>query len=117
MKFYGYKKCGTSTKAEKWLQSNSIPYEFTDVTEKPPSAAELKRIAAAAGIPAAKMFNTSGEAYRSENIKEKIPNLKESEIFSMLASNGRLIKRPLITDGKKATVGFKEESFSDTWKK
>ncbi|MCB1165398.1 MAG: Spx/MgsR family RNA polymerase-binding regulatory protein [Leptospiraceae bacterium] len=116
MKFYGYKKCSTSRKAEKYLEAKGIKYDFIDITEKPPSASALKGAARAADIDAKKMFNTSGQQYREQGIKEKLPKLTDADIFKMLAGNGRLIKRPVVIDGDKATVGFSEESYNKTWK-
>lgn len=115
MKFYGYKKCSTCRKAEKYLESRGIDYKFIDITEKPPSATALKKIAKQAGIESKKMFNTSGEVYKSMNLKTKLPDMSEKEMFDLLASNGRLIKRPLVTDGEKSSVGFKEDVFAETF--
>lgn len=116
VKFYGYKKCSTSRKAEKHLTERGIKYDFIDITETPPSQTVLKQSAKAAGLPATKLFNTSGQQYREMDIKSRLPKLSEADIFKMLASNGKLIKRPVVTDGKRATVGFSEESFNKTWK-
>jgi arsenate reductase len=117
IQFYGYKKCGTCRKAEKALEKYGVEYDFIDITETPPSAATLKKIVEQAGIEMNKMFNTSGVQYRELNIKAKLPGMNTKEILDLLAGNGRLIKRPLVTDGVKATVGFKEEDFEKTWKK
>ncbi|GAB4356037.1 MAG: arsenate reductase family protein [Gammaproteobacteria bacterium] len=115
IKFYGYKKCGTCRKAEKYLEQKNIAYEFIDITENPPNQKTLKSIADLAGVDPKKLFNTSGIQYRELKIKEKLPTLTNGEIFKMLAGNGRLIKRPLITDGERATVGFNEALFGETW--
>lgn len=119
IKFYGYKKCGTCRKAEKALenslQKKGANYTFIDITETPPSASALKKIASQAEIEMKKMFNTSGVQYRELNIKAKLPTMSDKEILDLLASNGRLIKRPLVTDGTKSTVGFKEDSFKKVW--
>jgi arsenate reductase len=117
IRFYGYKKCGTCRKAEKALEKYGVEYSFIDITEAPPSAAALKKIVVHAGIELNKMFNTSGVQYRELNIKEKLPAMNAKEILDLLAGNGRLVKRPLVTDGVKATVGFKEEDFEKAWKK
>ncbi|MDC8446625.1 MAG: Spx/MgsR family RNA polymerase-binding regulatory protein [Nitrosomonas sp.] len=115
IKFYGYKKCGTCIKAEKFLQDAGVVYEFIDITRNPPNQGELAAVAENAGIALNKLFNTSGVQYRELEIKEKLPGLTKLEILDLLASNGRLIRRPLITDGKKATVGFKEDQLSKIW--
>lgn len=113
---YGYKKCTTCRKAEQHLQRNNLAYEFIDITENPPNAAQLARISDLADVLPQKMFNTSGEQYRQLNIKQLLPTLTHQEMLSLLETNGRLIKRPLLMDGKRATVGFNAEQFLATWK-
>jgi len=115
MKFYGYKKCGTSRKGEKFFTENNIAYEFIDITLNPPTRAELAEIIKQTGKPIKKFFNTSGVVYRSEKIKDQLPNLSDDQQIDLLASNGKLLKRPIITDGTKATVAFNEEEFKATW--
>lgn len=115
IKFYGYKKCDTCRKAEKFLQQAGIAYEFVDITENPPSSEEIAAIAEFAKAPLKKLFNTSGVHYRELKIKDKLPVLSDSEIFALLSGNGRLIKRPLITDGTRATIGFDEMNFCKIW--
>ncbi len=117
LKFYGYKKCSTCRKAEKALEKMGRTYAFTDITETPPSAADLKGMLKQSGEDVRKLFNTSGVQYRELNIKEKAAGMSAAQILSMLAGNGRLIKRPLVTDGAHATVGFDEKKFSQAWKK
>jgi len=112
---YGYKKCGTCRKAESALTKAGIKYTFVDITENPPSAAALKTMAQQAGRDLKKMFNTSGVSYREQNIKDKLPSLSDAEILKLLAADGRLIKRPLVTDGKSTTVGFDETEFRRVW--
>lgn len=115
LKFYGYKQCGTCRKAEQFLQQAGIDFEFIDVTENPPTAEELAAVAERANVSLNKLFNTSGVQYRELKIKAQLPGLSDREILAMLAGNGRLIKRPLITDGKRATVGFSAEKFAIVW--
>jgi arsenate reductase len=115
IKFYGYKKCGTCRKAEKALENLGAQYTFIDITEKPPGATALKKMAAQAGVELKKIFNTSGVQYRELNIKEKLPSLSDKQILDLLADNGRLIKRPIVTDGENTTIGFKEEDFKKAW--
>ena len=112
---YGYKKCGTCRKAEKFLEQARAAYDFIDITEQPPSQKTLAAIADQAGIELKKLFNTSGVQYRELKMKEKLPGLTDREILKLLAGNGRLVKRPLITDGKRSTVGFNEAVFKQTW--
>lgn len=113
--FYGYKKCSTCRAAEKALEAAGKKHAFVDITETPPSKAELKKIHAQSGVPLRKLFNTSGEQYKLLGIKDKLASLSDSEAFDLLAGNGRLIKRPLVTDGKKSTVGFDASAFASAW--
>ncbi len=115
LKLYGYKQCGTCRKAEQFLRQAEIVYEFIDITENPPTGMELAAIVERANVPLSRLFNTSGVQYRELEIKKKLPALSSREILALLASNGRLIKRPLITDGKRATVGFNAEHFATVW--
>ncbi len=115
LKFYGYKQCGTCRKAEQFLQQAEIDYEFIDITENLPAADELAAIVERANVSLNKLFNTSGVQYRELKIKEQLPALSSREILTMLAGNGRLIKRPLITDGERASVGFDAEKFALIW--
>lgn len=114
--FYGYKKCSTCRKAEKALEAGNVPYTFCDITEAPPSRTALKKILTRSGVPLKKLFNTSGEQYKLLGIKDKLATMTEAEALELLAGNGRLIKRPLVTDGTQATVGFDEAVFGKTWK-
>ncbi len=115
LKFYGYKQCGTCRKAEQFLQQAEIDYEFLDITKNPPAVDELAAIVERANVSLNKLFNTSGVQYRELKIKEQLPALSSREILTMLAGNGRLIKRPLITDGERASVGFDAEKFALIW--
>ena len=115
LRFYGYKKCGPCRKAEQFLRQTGIAYEFIDITENPPTVEELAAIVECTNTPLKKFFNTSGVQYRELKIKDQLPGLSDQEILVLLASNGRLIKRPLITDGKRATVGFNAEQFATAW--
>lgn len=113
--FYGYPKCGTCRDAKKWLDTHGLPYKEIHIFESPPSKEELKEMLELSGFELKKFFNTSGEAYRELGLKDKLKSLSESEQLELLASNGRLIKRPLLTDGKKVTIGYKEENYAKTW--
>jgi arsenate reductase len=116
LKFYGYKKCDTCRKAEKALAKLGKEYEFVDITEAPPSQSGLKKMFQQSGAELKKFFNTSGVQYKELGIKDKVPGMTETQILAMLAGNGRLLKRPLVTDGDKTTVGFDEAAFAKTWK-
>ncbi len=116
IKLLGYKKCGTCRKAEKTLNSIKLKFNYIDVTENPPSAISLKKFAKQANLELKKLFNTSGVQYRELKIKDKLANMTDKDIADLLASNGRLIKRPIVTDGTKTSVGFKESEFKKLWK-
>lgn len=115
VKIYGYKKCSTCVKAEKFLNGKNKDFKFIDITTNPPPLKELKSIFKNSGVDIAKLYNTSGKKYRELNIKEKKTGMSENEQLKMLSADGYLIKRPLVTDGKKATVGFKEDDFKKVW--
>ncbi|MFD2761483.1 arsenate reductase family protein [Lentibacillus juripiscarius] len=113
--FYWYPKCGTCQKAKKWLDNHDIAYTDVHIVDAPPTKEQLLDFIAKSGLPAKKFFNTSGKKYREQNIKDKIKDASTEEMAELLASDGMLIKRPIITDGEKVTVGFKEETFNEYW--
>lgn len=115
--FYHYPKCGTCRKAKKWLDENGINYEAVNIAEDPPSKDELKSLYEKSGLELKKFFNTSGKKYRELGLKDKVKTASDDELLDILASDGMLIKRPLTTDRNQVTVGFKEETFEDVWKK
>ena len=112
---YGYKKCGTCRKAEKFLIEQSLEYTFVDITLNPPSLRELKKIIKLSKKPIEKFYNTSGVKYKELDIKTKRKGLSEKEQLELLASDGYLLKRPQVTDGKSASVGFIQSEFEEIW--
>ncbi len=116
IKFYGYKRCGTSRKAEKALEEMGVEYEFIDITLNPPSLDEIKSIISKSESPIKKAFNTSGVQYKSENWKDKIKELSEDEMVKALDGQGKLLKRPMVLSSEKASIGFKDGDFQSTWK-
>lgn len=117
LKVYEYPKCSTCQKAKKWLKENDVAFEPIHIVENPPSANELKKLVDLSGLEIKKFFNTSGMKYRELGMKEKMKTATEEELLKILASDGMLIKRPIATDGKQVTVGFKEDHYDNTWKK
>jgi arsenate reductase (glutaredoxin) len=115
--FYWYPKCGTCRNAKKWLDANQLTYKEIHIVENPPSKAELRDYYEKSNLELKKFFNTSGQKYRELGIKDKISTASEDELLDLLASDGMLIKRPLVTDGEKVTVGFKEEEYEKMWLK
>ncbi|WP_087972665.1 arsenate reductase family protein [Oceanobacillus rekensis] len=114
--FYWYPNCGTCKKAKKWFEDNQIDYTSVHIVEETPSKEELLNLIEKSDLPAKKFFNTSGKKYRELNIKDKIKEASTEEMAEILASDGMLIKRPIVTNGEKVTVGFKEETFQENWK-
>ncbi|WP_164668204.1 arsenate reductase family protein [Virgibacillus doumboii] len=113
--FYWYPNCGTCKKAKKWLDEHEIDYTDIHIVNEPPAKDQLLDFIEKSELPAKKFFNTSGKKYRELNIKEKINDASTEEMAEILASDGMLIKRPIVTDGEKVTVGFKEETFNEKW--
>jgi len=112
---YHYPKCGTCRKAVRFLERLGHDLDLRDLVEKPPGEEELAGLIAMSGLPPQAFFNTSGEWYRKLNLKEATRTMDDREKIRLLASNGRLIKRPIVTDGRKTTVGFSEELFRSAW--
>lgn len=114
-KIYQYTKCSTCRDAVKSLKRLGYELESVEVFDQPPSAEELAELARLSGVTVDKLFNVAGEAYRELKLKDRIKQMPDDEKLRLLASNGRLIKRPLVTDGAKATVGYKEDHYQQTW--
>ncbi|NSL52940.1 arsenate reductase family protein [Calidifontibacillus erzurumensis] len=113
--FYWYPKCGTCRKAKKWFEDHSIPVNEIHIVDNPPTREQLEEFYKKSGLELKKFFNTSGQKYRSLGLKDKIKTASDDELLDLLASDGMLVKRPIVTDGDKVTVGFKEEEFKETW--
>ena len=111
MKVLCYPKCGTCKKALKWLDDNGIKYEYRHIVEGNPTKDELKNWYEKSGLPLKKFFNTSGLKYKELNLKDRIPQMTEEEIFDLLSTDGMLVKRPILISGDKVLVGFKEEEW------
>ncbi len=112
---YLYPRCGTCRKAKKWLDEHEVAYNEIHIVEEPPSKDKLKELYEKSGLELKKFFNTSGQKYRELGLKDRIKEASEEELLELLASDGMLIKRPIVTDGEKVTVGFKEEMFDENW--
>lgn len=115
LKVYQYPKCSTCRSAVKWLQGQGHELELQHIAEQPPTVEELRELLANSGLELKKFFNTSGEVYKSQGLKDKLPQLSEQEQLELLASHGMLIKRPIVTDGVKVTVGYKEAAYAEAW--
>ncbi len=111
-----YPKCGTCRKAEKWLKENGIDYNYRPIKEQNPDVDELKSWKEKSGLPIGKWFNTSGLLYKEQNMKDKVKILSEDELLKILASDGMLVKRPVLLFGDKVLVGFRQEGWEETLK-
>ena len=108
MLFICYPRCTTCQKAQKWLDANGITYEMRNIKEENPSADELRSWHKASGLPLKKFFNTSGLLYKELGLKDKLPTMFEDEQLALLATDGMLVKRPLLVGDSFVLAGFTE---------
>lgn len=108
MKVYCYPKCTTCKKALKWLDAQGKTYDLIDIKENNPPVEILKDAYEKSGLPLKRFFNTSGMKYKELNLKDKLPSMSEAEQLELLATDGMLVKRPLVIDGDTILTGFKE---------
>ena len=102
-----YPKCSTCQKAKAWLDEHGVACETRHIVEETPTAAELAQWHARSGLPLTRFFNTSGLVYKKEQIKDRLPGMSEEEQYALLATNGMLIKRPILLLGERVLVGFR----------
>lgn len=110
---YHYSGCSTCKKARKWLDAHGVEHTAVDIVSNPPSKATLARLREVSGLPVRKLFNTSGQSYRTGGFKEKLGTMSEDEALDALAADGKLIKRPLMDGGDFALVGFDENRYRE----
>jgi len=115
-KVYCYPRCTTCKKAVKWLKENGIEYEYKHIVEETPSKEDIKKYYKESGLPLKRFFNTSGNVYKELNLKEKLAEMSEDEQFELLASNGMVLKRPLLVGKDFVLVGFKEAEWVEKLK-
>ncbi len=113
--FYGYNKCSTCRKAQAYLKQRGIAFKEYDITVTPPSATILQGLLKSGSYQLKELFNRSGELYREMKMAEKLPKMSEQEAVALLSKHGKLVKRPVITDGTKYTVGFDLEKIKAVW--
>ena len=106
--FLEYPKCSTCKKAKAWLTENGVAFDDRHIVEDNPTAEELKEWWEKSGLPLKKFFNTSGLVYKEQNLKERLPDMSEEEQLALLATNGMLVKRPLVIGEDFVLIGFKE---------
>ncbi len=114
IKFICYPKCSTCQKAKAWLDKNKIEYDFRDIKENNPTLDEVKEWHKKSGLPLKRFYNTSGLLYKSLNLKEKLPDMTEEEQYESLATDGMLVKRPLVIGDDFVLAGFKEKEWIDS---
>ena len=112
MLFLEYPKCSTCKNAKKWLDGHNITYTDRHIVEENPTAAELAEWVARSGLPLKKFFNTSGMKYRELGLAQKLPSMTEAEQLELLATDGMLVKRPLLVGEDFVLVGFKEDAWA-----
>ena len=113
MLFVCYPKCSTCKKARKWLEENGIAFDERDIKEENPTRKELVKWHKQSGLPLRRFFNTSGMLYRELQLKDKLPNMTEDEMYDLLASDGMLVKRPLLIKDDVVLVGFKQGEWEE----
>lgn len=113
MLFVHYPKCTTCKRAKKWLDEHQISYEERDIKENNPSLEELKEWYQRSGLPLKRFFNTSGMLYKEMKLKDKLPEMSEDEQLALLASDGMLVKRPIVVTKESVLVEFKEAQWEE----
>ncbi len=113
LKVYCYSRCSTCQKALKWLDAKGVKYELVDIKENNPDEKTLRKYYAMSGLPLKRFFNTSGLQYRELELSKKLPAMSEDEQFKLLASDGMLVKRPLLAGKDFVLTGFKEAEWSE----
>ena len=116
MLFLCYPKCSTCQKAKVWLEERSISYDLRDIKQNNPTVEELTAWYQKSGLPLKKFFNTSGLLYKSMGLKDKLPQMGEDEMLRLLATDGMLVKRPLLVSDEFVLVGFKETEWTEQLK-
>ena len=116
IKIYCYDRCTTCKKALSWLSANGINYEKIDIKAQHPDEAMLRSLHKQSGLPLRKFFNTSGILYREMELSKKLPDMSEDEQFKLLASDGMMVKRPILITDTDVLVGFKEEEWKASLK-
>ncbi len=113
MLFVEYPKCSTCKKAKKWLDDHGLDHEDRHIVEENPSAEEIKSWVATSGLPIKRFFNTSGMKYRELELKDKLPTMSDEEQYALLATDGMLVKRPVLVGEGFVKVGFREKEWAE----
>ena len=113
MKFICYPKCTTCKKAQSWLEEKGFEYELRDIKTDNPTLEELREWHRKSGLPLKRFFNTSGQLYRSMELKDKLPSMSDDEQLDLLSTDGMLVKRPILVCGDTVLVGFREKEWDE----
>lgn len=113
MLFVCYPKCSTCMKAKKWLEEKGLKYEIRDIKEENPTSDELRDWWKRSGLPLKRFFNTSGVLYKEMRLKDKLPEMSEEEQIHLLASDGMLVKRPILIGNENVLVGFRRQEWEE----
>ena len=113
MLFVCYPKCSTCKKAQKWLDENGKNYEMRDIKTDKPTGDELAEWWEKSGLPLKRFFNTSGKLYKEMKLKDRLPEMSEADQISLLATDGMLVKRPILVSEDKVLVGFREKEWEE----
>lgn len=108
-----YPRCTTCKRAKSWLENAGLKFELKDIKEENPSEADLRKWHKKSGLPLKRFFNTSGMLYREKNLKDKLPQMSEEEKYKLLATDGLLVKRPILVTDDFVLLGFKEAEWSE----
>ena len=114
VKVYCYSRCSTCKKALKWLDDNKVEYDVIDIKENHPDEKTIKELHKKSGLPLKRFFNTSGQIYRELELSKKLPDMSEAEMYKLLATDGMLVKRPLLITDNSVLTGFKEDAWRET---
>lgn len=112
---YHYPQCISCRKAKAWLEDAGHELDVVHIVKETPDKETLRQLWQRSGEDLDKFFGTRSVAFREMNLKEKLPRMDDEEKLELLASNGKLLKRPIVTDGEKVTVGFSEKKFAEVW--
>ena len=116
MTFLCYPKCSTCQKAQKRLDANGVNYEIRHIKDHNPTEAELREWHGRSGLPLKKSFNTSGLLYKEQKLKDRLPGMTEDEMYALLATDGMLVKRPMLIGDDSVLVGFREADWEKALK-
>lgn len=113
MLIFCYHKCSTCQKAKKWLDEHGLEYTERHIADEKPTADEIKKFFVMSSLPLKRFFNTSGMVYKELGLKDRLPSMSQDDQIELLASNGMLVKRPLLIDGDTVLTGFKESEWAE----